>query len=53
MLLSSAVFCKEYVLVLTTHTVFPRIDRARTIYFIAVVGARTIRGRGLFALAAF
>ena len=29
------------------HTVFPRIDRARTIYFSALIGARTNRGRGL------
>ena len=29
------------------YTVFPRIDRARTIYFSALIGARTNRGRGL------
>ena len=28
-------------------TVFPRIDRARTIYFSALIGARTNRGCGL------
>ena len=32
---------------LKTSTVFHPIDRARTIYFSPVVGARTIRGRGL------
>ena len=26
---------------------FPRIGRARTIYFSALIGARTNRGRGL------
>ena len=31
-------------------TVFPRIDRARTIYFSALIGARTNRGRGLLHL---
>ena len=31
----------------TYNTVFPRIDRARTIYFSALIGARTNRGRGL------
>ena len=28
-------------------TIFPRIDRAHTIYFSAVIGARINRGRGL------
>ena len=33
----------------TKYTVFPRIDRACTIYFSALIGigARTNRGRGL------
>ena len=31
----------------TMSTVFPRIDRARTIYFSALIGAGTNRGRGL------
>ena len=29
------------------YTAFPRTDRARTIYFSALIGARTNRGRGL------
>ena len=33
--------CKE------VYTVFPRIDRVRTIYFSALIGTRTNRGRGL------
>ena len=43
---------------LQQHTLFLQIDRARTIYFSAVIGARTIRRHGLigddyFAFSAF
>ena len=32
---------------IVVNTVFPQIDRTRTIYFSALIGVRTNQGRGL------
>ena len=38
---------RAVVVTVNATTVFPRIDRARTVYFSALIGARTNRGRSL------
>ena len=40
-------YCEYIRIYIYIYTVFPRIDRVRTIYFSALIGAQTNRGRGL------